>query len=83
MYWADPTVHFARPVRWIVALYGESVINVEFGKVSGNCTRGHRFMGSGLIEVKTLSEYKKAMKDNFVITDPEEKKHDPRRDSRS
>ena len=75
MYWADPTVRFARPVRWIVALYGESVINVEFGKVkSGKCTRGHRFMGSGLIEVKTLSEYKKAMKDNFVITDPEERK---------
>lgn len=75
MYWADPTVRFARPVRWIMALYGESLINVEFGKVkSGYCTRGHRFMGSGSILIKDPSEYKKAMKDNFVITDPEERK---------
>ncbi len=75
MYWADPTVRFARPVRWIMALYGESLINVEFGKVkSGYCTRGHRFMGSGSILIKDPSEYRKAMKGNFVITDPDERK---------
>ncbi|NLD05463.1 MAG: glycine--tRNA ligase subunit beta [Synergistaceae bacterium] len=75
MYWADPTVRFARPVRWIMALYGESLINVEFGKVkSGFYSRGHRFMGSDSILIKGPSEYKKAMKDNFVITDPEERK---------
>jgi glycyl-tRNA synthetase beta chain len=75
MYWADPTVRFARPVRWLLALYGDSVINVDFGKVkSGNCTRGHRFMGSDRIEIKDPSLYKAAMKENFVITDPEERK---------
>ena len=31
-------------------------------------------MGSGSILIKDPSEYKKAMKDNFVITDPEERK---------
>ena len=75
MYWADPTVRFARPVRWLLALYGDSVINVDFGKVkSGNYTRGHRFMGSDRIEIKDPSLYKAAMKENFVITDPEERK---------
>lgn len=75
MYWADPTVRFARPVRWIMALYGESLIHVGFGKVeSGFYTRGHRFMGSDHILVKDPSEYVMAMKDNYVITDPEERK---------
>ncbi len=75
MYWADPSVHFARPVRWITALYGDSLINVEFGTVkSGFYSRGHRFMGSDSIEIKNLFGYKQAMKDNFVVTDPEERK---------
>ena len=75
MYWADPTVRFARPVRWILALYGESLIHVGFGRVeSGFYTRGHRFMGSDSILVRDPSEYAGAMKDNFVITDPEERK---------
>ena len=75
MYWADPSVRFARPVRWLVALYGESAIKVEFGKVeSGNRSRGHRFMGSDSVTIKDPSEYKRYMKENFVITDPEERK---------
>ena len=75
MYWADPSVRFARPVRWLVALYGESAIKVEFGKVeSGNRSRGHRFMGAGSVVINDPSEYKRLMKENFVITDPEERK---------
>jgi len=75
MYWADPSVRFARPVRWIVALYGGSVIKVGFGNVeSGNVSRGHRFMGAGSVVINDPSEYKRLMKENFVITDPEERK---------
>ena len=76
MYWADPSIHFARPVRWITALYGDKLIKVEFGTVkSGFYSRGHRFMGSDSILLKHASEYKKAMKDNFVVTDPEEREN--------
>lgn len=75
MYWADPSVHFARPVRWLVALYGETLIDVRFGNVrSGNCSRGHRFMGSDRITISDPSKYAAAMAENFVITDPEERK---------
>ena len=71
----DPSVRFARPVRWIVALYGGSVIKVGFGNVeSGNVSRGHRFMGAGSVVINDPSEYKRLMKENFVITDPEERK---------
>ncbi|MDD4159894.1 MAG: glycine--tRNA ligase subunit beta [Synergistaceae bacterium] len=76
MYWADPSVRFARPVRWILAVYGDSLIDVEFGRVKSSFyTRGHRFMGSDSILIKDTSEYRKAMRDNFVITDPEERKN--------
>ncbi len=75
MYWADPAVRFARPVRWIVALYADSIINVEFGKVRSGCiSRGHRFMGADSVTVKSPSAYKASMKENFVITDPDERK---------
>ena len=75
MYWADPTIRFARPVRWLVALYGSDVVDVTFGSVkSGNISRGHRFMGSSAIKIDDPSKYDAAMADNFVITDPDERK---------
>ena len=75
MYWADPTVRFARPVRWIVALFGGEIVDVAYGNVkSGRTTRGHRFMGSQQIEVNEASDYFAAMRDNFVVTNPEDRK---------
>ena len=75
MYWADKNVRFARPVRWLLALYGDRPVAVEFGGVkSGLTSRGHRFMGSASIEIKDTGAYAAAMRDNFVITDPEERK---------
>ncbi len=75
MYWDDPTVRFARPVRWMTALYGSSVVKVGFGKVeSGNRSRGHRFMGANDLVINDPSEYTRLMKENYVITDPDERK---------
>lgn len=75
MYWGDKNVRFARPVRWIAALYGDEIIDVEFGGVkSGNISRGHRFMGSASVPVKDAASYAQAMRENFVITDPEERR---------
>lgn len=75
MYWADRNVRFARPVRWIVALYGSRPIEVSFGNVkSGTASRGHRFMGAEEVQIKDADSYAGAMRDNFVVTDPEERK---------
>lgn len=75
MFWADPTVRFARPVRWIIALYGTERLTLTFGNVtSGENSRGHRFLGSSCVKVESLAGYEKAMRDNFVIVDPEERK---------
>lgn len=75
MYWAEKTVRFARPVRWLVALYGDKPLEVAFGGVkSGTTSRGHRFMGKEAVEIKDTASYDAAMRENFVITDPEERK---------
>ena len=44
MRWADLDAQFVRPVRWLVLLFGNDVINTEILCVtSGRETRGHRF----------------------------------------
>ena len=75
MYWENNNVRFARPVRWLLALFGSDIINIRFGNVLSNrITRGHRFMGSSKIEIFTTDEYFDELKRNFVIIDPEERK---------
>lgn len=45
MRWADHEFKFIRPIRWLVALFGDQVIPVEVNGVkSGKYSRGHRFL---------------------------------------
>lgn len=45
MRWADHEFKFIRPIRWLVALFGDKVIPVEVNGVkSGKYSRGHRFL---------------------------------------
>ncbi|HPD97192.1 MAG TPA: glycine--tRNA ligase subunit beta [Synergistales bacterium] len=75
MYWDRTFTRFARPVRWLLALYGDTPINFGFGSVkSGKTTRGHRFMGKKIIEIENTAEYLEKLHDNFVIADPEKRK---------
>ncbi|MBT8420018.1 MAG: glycine--tRNA ligase subunit beta, partial [Gammaproteobacteria bacterium] len=44
MRWADRSVEFARPVHWVVLLFGNEVVETEImGITSDRITRGHRF----------------------------------------
>ncbi|MCL2826778.1 MAG: glycine--tRNA ligase subunit beta, partial [Eggerthellaceae bacterium] len=46
--WGTQTVLFSRPVRWLLALFGDQVVPVAFGGlVAENTTQGHRFLASG------------------------------------
>ena len=49
MRWADYEFRFVRPVRWMVALFGDQIIPVEIcGVKSGKFSMGHRFMQQSL-----------------------------------
>lgn len=72
MYWLDPTVRFARPVRWLVALYGDEEVPFEWGGiVSGRTSRGHRFMGPASVEVPSADAYFETLEGASVIADHE------------
>jgi len=74
MRWGDLEFRFARPIRWIVALYGNEVIPFEFVELkAGNTTRGHRTL-SGSITIDNPAEYVEKLRQGFVLVDPEERR---------
>lgn len=74
MRWADLEFRFARPIRWIVALFGTDVIPFEFvGLESGKISRGHRTLG-GTVTIENPAEYSEKMRQDFVLVDPEERR---------
>ncbi|TLM65289.1 MAG: glycine--tRNA ligase subunit beta [Deltaproteobacteria bacterium] len=80
MRWKDLDVRFARPVHWIVALYGGEVVPLAFGELhSGNLSRGHRFMAPQAFAVSGCDDWLQKCRDHFVMADPEERKATIRR----
>lgn len=75
MRWKDLDVRFARPVQWIVALYGGKVLPFSFGNIeTGNLSRGHRFMAPDAFEVQGVESYLAETKKRFVMADPVERR---------
>lgn len=73
MRWFDST-KFARPIRWILALYGKNIIKFKISDVtSGPFTYCHRFLSSGKKKVKEANEYFKILKKGFCIVDNKER----------
>jgi glycyl-tRNA synthetase beta chain len=74
MYWRPgKPERFVRPVRWMVALLGDSVVPVSFGGYeAGAVTYGHRVLfGEEAIALKASGEYEDALLGGFVIADVE------------
>ena len=74
MRWKDYDLRYIRPIRWLVALFGAEVIDLEItGVKSGNVTYGHRFLG-GKITIDKPEDYREKLKSDFVIADYEERR---------
>ena len=75
MRWAAHTFEYLRPIHWIVAVYGNevieeiSVLDVKAGRVS----RGHRFLGKEAT-IENPESYEKALTEQFVIVNQDERK---------
>ena len=76
MKWNDTGVRFARPVRWLVALYGGATLPIEAaGIIAGNRTQGHRVLGSAQgIVVRDSESYLKGLERQGVIADPQRRR---------
>ncbi|MCD6499239.1 MAG: glycine--tRNA ligase subunit beta [Deltaproteobacteria bacterium] len=70
MRWARQQTSFVRPIRWIVALFGDAVVPMTFaGVASGRATRGHRFMDPKPVELHDPANYESVLEKLHVLAD--------------
>ncbi len=70
MHWGDLEERFVRPVRWLVALFGQDVVPVTFANVtSSNVSRGHRFLGESELTIGEPKNYVDTLNKNFIMID--------------
>ncbi|HUX67010.1 MAG TPA: glycine--tRNA ligase subunit beta [Terriglobales bacterium] len=68
-------LRFIRPLRWLVGLWGETCIGFRLGELeAGTTSWGHRSLGAGSFAVKAAEEFPARWRENFVITDPAERR---------
>nr|WP_092068453.1 glycine--tRNA ligase subunit beta [Dendrosporobacter quercicolus]NSL47102.1 glycine--tRNA ligase subunit beta [Dendrosporobacter quercicolus DSM 1736]SDL76213.1 glycyl-tRNA synthetase beta chain [Dendrosporobacter quercicolus] len=70
MRWADLDLRFVRPIRWLLALFGQEVIPFTIADVAaGNTTFGHRFLSKGPIRIDSVNDYFARLAQNHVMVD--------------
>ena len=75
MKWKEYDLRFARPIRWLVALFGEEAIEISIeGVTASKETRGHRTLSDKKIFINNAEEYIETMRKNYVLVDPDERK---------
>jgi glycyl-tRNA synthetase beta chain len=76
MKWRSRKLSFARPIRWLVVLFGNKIIELEIeGIKSGNISYGNRFQKlENPVEISNINEYEKKLESVFVVPDREKRK---------
>jgi glycyl-tRNA synthetase beta chain len=70
MRWGSSRNEFVRPVHWLLALLGDTVVDCEIlGLKSGRETRGHRFHCGEAKSLGNATEYEATLKSAYVIAD--------------
>ena len=78
MRWGDSNIAFARPVRWVIILLDQTLIETQIlGVQTDRFTRGHRFMaGPEPIRLEQPQDYLPLLHKNFVIADPQQRRQE-------
>ncbi len=72
MRWNHTNVSFSRPIRWLVALHGETVIPFTYaGLTSGRVTRGLRFAEPATFALSHPRDYRIFLERQGVVVEPE------------
>lgn len=70
MRWGAESFEFARPIQWLLILFGKELIRVKVADVeSGNVTYCHRFLSKGPIVIHDPDEYFETLRANSIIID--------------
>ncbi len=74
MKWDDSDFRFARPVRWIMSLYGDKSMKLRIGNLtSSTFTRLSPFF-EGFTDVKGIDDYYLVLRKNGIILDHDRRK---------
>ena len=79
MKWGNGSFRFSRPIRWILSLYNNEILDLRLEEIDsnlkiGNLSRGHRLFNSN-IQIKSPDEYFGILKKNGVIVDRHERRN--------
>lgn len=73
MRWGSGSTRFIRPVRWLVALFGDEVVPVRFAGLEATQTSaGHRFL-AGPVEVSSAGSYADDLAGAYVMVSAEDR----------
>jgi glycyl-tRNA synthetase len=75
MRWNASNMAFSRPIRWLLALHGESLVPFAYaGYLSRAATRGLRFTEPETVEIKDTKAYFTLLEGQGIILDVEERR---------
>jgi glycyl-tRNA synthetase len=75
MRWGDLNISFARPILWLTALYGKTVVPFAIEDiVSGNVSWGHRQLDPQSFVIDEASRYVELLRQHKVIVDVKERR---------
>ncbi|MCX7871416.1 MAG: glycine--tRNA ligase subunit beta [bacterium] len=76
MYWYDKKVRFIRPIRWVVVILDNELIefNILNLKTTYN-TYGHRIFNNKPLRIRDVSKYNEILREAGVIVFPHERKN--------
>ncbi len=70
MYWQSKEVRFARPIRWLLALYNQKPVTFKFAGIeSGNRTYGHRFLAPGPFVINNVEHFFSCLDEKYIVLD--------------
>ncbi|MFC1851475.1 glycine--tRNA ligase subunit beta [candidate division CSSED10-310 bacterium] len=74
MRWGKGDLHFARPIRWVLAMMGDQPLYFRLdGLTSHNTTRGHSRLAADEFTVSSFESYRQELTAHWVIIDIRER----------
>lgn len=71
MRWCDPQLSYSRPIRWVVALWGDTVVPVQASQLtSGRTTYVHRTDATPLVRVPAADRLRDVLETHGLVVDP-------------
>ncbi|MEV4642246.1 glycine--tRNA ligase [Actinoplanes sp. NPDC049548] len=75
MRWNDPRLAFTRPIRWLLALWGDTVVPVTVGALeAGRETRLLRTAQTPVLRIASAETFMETISVNGILADPDDRR---------